>query len=166
MQKWLDPALDYIPRWMEFQMRVSEQPGCVIAIAHKNRIVLEQAFGHADLAKGTRLTPRHRFRVASHSKSFTAAGVMKLREQGKLKLDDPVGQYVKGLNPRIARTTLAPAALAQRRHRPRRQGRRPVPGSPPLPQRRGADGRPPAAPAIEPNTRFKYSNHGFGLSAW
>ena len=72
----------------------------------KNRIVLEQAFGHADLAKGIRLTPRHRFRVASHSKSYTAAGVMKLREQGKLRLDDAVGQYVKGLNPRIARTTL------------------------------------------------------------
>ena len=50
MQKWLAPALDYIPRWMDFQMRMSEQPGCVIAIAHKNRIVLEQAFGHADLA--------------------------------------------------------------------------------------------------------------------
>jgi hypothetical protein len=43
MQKWLAPALNYIPRWVDFQMRVSEQPGCVIAIAHKNRIVLEQA---------------------------------------------------------------------------------------------------------------------------
>ena len=54
MPKWLAPALDYIPRWMEFQMRVSQQPGCVIAIAHKSRIVLEQAYGHADLATGTR----------------------------------------------------------------------------------------------------------------
>ena len=55
MQKWLAPALDYISRWMEFQMRMSQQPGCVIAIAHKHRIVLEQAFGHADLARGISL---------------------------------------------------------------------------------------------------------------
>ena len=41
MPKWLAPALDYIPRWMEFQIRMSQQPGCVIAIAHKSRIVLE-----------------------------------------------------------------------------------------------------------------------------
>ena len=74
MADWLVSALDYIPRWLDFQMRQSEQPGCVVAIAHQGRPVLERAFGHADLVAGKRLTPRHRFRVASHSKSFTAAG--------------------------------------------------------------------------------------------
>jgi CubicO group peptidase (beta-lactamase class C family) len=61
MQKWLDPAVDYVSRWMEFQMRMSEQPGCVIAIAHGSRVVLEQAFGYADLRRGVPLTPRHGF---------------------------------------------------------------------------------------------------------
>ena len=56
MVKRLTAALDYIPQWIEFQMRESEQPGCVIAVAHKGRIVLEEAFGHADLMKGTPLT--------------------------------------------------------------------------------------------------------------
>ena len=64
------------------------------------------AFGHANLATGEKLTPRHRFRIASHSKSFTAAGIMKLRERRKLRLDDPVGQYVEGLHPRVAETTI------------------------------------------------------------
>ena len=32
---------------------------------------------------------------------------MKLREQRKLRLDDPVGQYVKGLHPQVAETTIA-----------------------------------------------------------
>jgi hypothetical protein len=32
---------------------------------------------------------------------------MKLREQRKLRLDDPVGQYVKGLHPQVAQTTIA-----------------------------------------------------------
>ena len=74
MDDWLKPALDYIPQWLEYQMRETEQPGCVIAIVHKGRVVLERAFGHADIVARTPLTPRHRFRVASHSKTFTAAG--------------------------------------------------------------------------------------------
>jgi len=94
MDRWLASALDYLPRWIEFQMRVSQQPGCIIAIAHRGTTVLELAFGSADLTTGEVLTPRHRFRVASHSKSFTAAGILKLREQGKLKLDEPSGQFV------------------------------------------------------------------------
>ena len=102
MDNWLKPALDYIPQWLDYQMRESEQPGCVIAIVNKAQIVLERAFGYADLHTPMPLTPRHRFRVASHSKSFTAAGIMKLRGEGKLGLDDCVGQYVDGLHPKIA----------------------------------------------------------------
>src|SRR5258708_30330244 len=103
MDRWLGAALDYIPSWLEFQMRQSEQPGCVIAIAQRGRIVLERAFGHADVVAGTALTPRHRLRVASHSKSFTASGIMKLREEGRLRLDDPVGQYLDDLHKAVAR---------------------------------------------------------------
>ncbi len=104
--KWLSAALDYIPSWIELQLRASQQPGCVVAIAFKDKVLLDQAFGVADLSTGEKLTPRHRFRVASHSKSFTAAGMMKLREQGKLKLDDPIGDIVAGLNPGVARATI------------------------------------------------------------
>ena len=81
MDKWLGAALDYIPRWLEHQMRISRQPGCVTAIAHNGKLVLERAYGFANLKRGVALTPRHRFRVASHSKSFTAAGILKLREK-------------------------------------------------------------------------------------
>jgi CubicO group peptidase (beta-lactamase class C family) len=164
MEKWLEAALDYVPRWLEFQLRLSRQPGCAIAVVHKGTLVLERAFGQADLARGAPLTPRHRFRVASHSKSFTAAGILKLREQGRLRLDDRAGQYVEGLHPEVARVTIAQllshsAGLV----------------------RDGADSawwleRAPfadpariraelaAPPAIAPNTRFKYSNHGFALA--
>src|SRR6185312_9528078 len=107
MEKWLKPALDYIPHWLKFQMQASQQPGCIIAIAYRDKIVLERAFGHANISTGEELTPRHRFRIASHSKSFTAAGIMKLREQGRLKLDDTAGQFVSGLHPAVARVTIA-----------------------------------------------------------
>ena len=106
MKAWLKNALDYTGEWLDFQMRQSRQPGCVIAVAHKGRVVYERAYGFADAVKGERLTPRHRFRVASHSKSFTAAGILTLREAGRLGLDDPVGRYVDGLHPVVAKVTL------------------------------------------------------------
>jgi CubicO group peptidase (beta-lactamase class C family) len=106
MDKWPKAATDYISQWLDYQMRQSELPGCTVALAHKGDIVLEAAFGSADLRQQTTLTPRHRFRVASHSKSFTAAGIMALREAGTLRLDDPVGQHVTGLHRSVATVTL------------------------------------------------------------
>ena len=163
MDKWLRAALDTLPGYLAHQMRISEQPGCVIAIAHRGKLVLEQAFGHADLAQGTPLTPRHRFRVASHSKSFTAAGVLKLREQRRLMLDDPVGRYVADLHPRVAAITLgqllAHAGGVVRDGADASQWtlRRPFLDEAEL----RADLA--AGPVIETNSRFKYSNHGYGL---
>src|SRR6202162_5190593 len=107
MEPWLQSATEYIRSWIEFQVRASQQPGCIVAIAHRGKVAAEYAFGHANLATGEKLTPRHRFRIASHSKSFTAAGIMKLRERRQLRLDDPVGQYIKGLHPLVAETSIA-----------------------------------------------------------
>jgi D-alanyl-D-alanine carboxypeptidase len=160
---WLSPALDYIPQWLDYQMRQSEQPGCAIAIAHRGKVILERAFGRADVVTGVLLTPRHRFRVASHSKTFSAAGVLRLREEGKLSLDDRAGRYVDGLHPTIAGATIA--QLLSHSAGIVRDG---------LDSRQWQDVRPflseaelradlEAAPTIDANTRFKYSNHGFGL---
>lgn len=161
--RWLAAALDYVPRWLEFQMRHSQQPGCVIAVSVAGESVLEEAFGHADVERGIAMTPRHRFRVASHSKSFTAAGVMKLRERGRLKLDDPVGLFVAGLHREVAAATIGQllshsAGLA-------RDGtdagyfsdRGPFPDEAEFREQLAAP------PAVPPNTLFKYSNYGFSL---
>jgi CubicO group peptidase (beta-lactamase class C family) len=164
MDNWLKPALDYIPQWLEYQMRESEQPGCVIAVVHKGRVVLEQAFGYADIVSRTPLTPRHRFRVASHSKSFTAAGILKLREAGKLGLDDRIGQHVEGLHPEIAAARIGQllshgaGIVRDGSDGGQWQDRRPFLGAAEL----RADLA--EAPVIDANTRFKYSNHGYGLA--
>jgi len=163
MSRWLNAALDYIPRWIEFQMRQTERPGCVIAIAHRGRIVLDKAFGFADAVKGVPLTARHRFRVASHSKAFTAAGVMRLREQNRLRLDEPVGQHVQGLHPAVAQVTIS--QLLSHSAGIIRDGadtgqwveRRPFADTGKI----RADLA--AGLTIEPGSRFKYSNHGYGL---
>lgn len=161
---WLAPALAYIPLWLGYQMRMTEQPGCAIAIAYRGEIVLEAAFGHADLAAGEALTPRHRFRVASHSKAFTAAGIMKLREQGRVRLDDAVGLYVTGLHPDIASATVG--QLLSHTAGIVRDG----PDSGYWVDRAvfldqaALRGELSAPPVIDANTRLKYSNHGFGLA--
>jgi CubicO group peptidase (beta-lactamase class C family) len=161
MPTWLSAALDYIPRWLEFQLRYQDQPGVVIALGHRGRIVLEAAFGEA--GPGKRLTPRHRFRVASHSKSFAAAAVMKLRERRALRLEDPVGRYVGGLHPAIGRATLGEllshgaGVVRDGPDSGQFVGRRPFLSSAEL----IADLE--AAPILRRARRFKYSNHGYGL---
>src|SRR5262245_18183727 len=106
MKPWLDPALAYAASWLEFQRRHHEQPSCAVAIAHGGEIVLEAAFGSANLETGEALTPRHGFRIASHSKSFTSAGILRLVVEGRLSLGDTVGQYIDGLHPDVAATTI------------------------------------------------------------
>lgn len=163
MDEWLKAALDYITCWIDYQMQVSGQPGCVVAFTHKGNVVFEKAFGMADLKTGRALTPRHRFRVASHSKSFTAAAVFKLRETGKLRLDDPAGRYVDGLHPEVAVLTLtqllshSAGLIRDGVDAGHWQDRRPFLSEREL---RVALTEPPV---IAPSTRLKYSNHGFGL---
>ena len=81
MDKWLKPTLAYVPNWLDMKMRHSRPPGYIVAIAQHGRVVSEHAFGSAGLATNGALTPRHRFRVASHSKSFTVSGITLLRER-------------------------------------------------------------------------------------
>lgn len=107
MKPWLAPALAYVASWLDFQRRHHDQPGCAVAVASGGEVVLEAAFGSADLATGEALTPRHGFRIASHSKSFTSAGILRLVEQGRLRLDDKVGRFIDGLHPEIADVTVA-----------------------------------------------------------
>ena len=154
-------ALGYLPQWLAHQLRVTEQPGCSVAVAHRGHVLAEFALGRG--GDGQKLTPRHRFRVASHSKTFTAVAVLKLREQGRLKLDDTVGQYLPGLHPEVAAATLA--QLLSHSAGLVRDGadagqwsdRRPFLDETAL----RADLA--AGTVLPANTRFKYSNHGYGL---
>ncbi len=163
MDPWVKPAIDYFRLWMDFQMRVSQQPGCIVAIAHRDRLLAELALGHANLVTGEKLTPRHRFRIASHSKSFTAAGLMRLREQRKLRLDDPVGQYVQGLHPEVAETTIAQILSHSAGFTRDGADAGQFTDQRPFLSTRELLAELAAPPAIAPGTRLKYSNIGFGL---
>jgi CubicO group peptidase (beta-lactamase class C family) len=64
--------------------------GASIAVAKDGKLVFARGFGFADTATKTKTQPYNLFRIASISKLVTAVGIMRLREQGKLSLNDTV----------------------------------------------------------------------------
>jgi len=70
-------------------------PGMAIGIALKGQIIYSNGIGFADLEQKLIVDPaKTKFRIASISKTLTADAIMQLVENGKLKLDDPVQNYV------------------------------------------------------------------------
>ncbi|VIO71542.1 D-alanyl-D-alanine carboxypeptidase [Bradyrhizobium ivorense] len=163
MSDWLSSALDYIPTWIDYQRELFDQPGVSLAIAHKGQVLLEHASGMADLATREPLTSRHRFRVASHSKTFTAAGIMLLRERNKIRLDDRLGEYLANLTPEVSDVTISQLlshAAGLTRDGPdggQFSDRRPFLSEAEF--RADLSAPQPLAPGVT----FKYSNHGFAL---
>ncbi len=93
------PALDAngaaaIDRMFQAAVDKREIPGVVAAVVNKDQILYLEAFGKQDVAKNIAMSTGTVFRIASMTKPVTSAGIMMLYEQGKLRLDDPVGNYV------------------------------------------------------------------------
>jgi D-alanyl-D-alanine carboxypeptidase len=80
--------------WIEGQIAFRNLPGVVVGVVADQELVWAAGFGFANTASKQPMTPTTRFRMASHSKLFTATAIMQLREQGKLRLDDPVSKYL------------------------------------------------------------------------
>lgn len=69
-------------------------PGFVVAVAYGDRILFERAYGSADRSGGTALGTDTIFQIASVSKQFTAAAIMKLVERGELTLDTDIRELI------------------------------------------------------------------------
>lgn len=65
-------------------------PGLSIAIAKQEEILFAKGYGFADTSKKVPVNIAHQFRIASLSKPITAVAIMKLMEEGELKLDDKI----------------------------------------------------------------------------
>lgn len=68
--------------------------GLSVAVARGDRLIVDRGYGIADLEWNTPVDASTSFRIGSLTKQFTAAAIMKLAEQGKLGLDDPLSRYV------------------------------------------------------------------------
>lgn len=86
--------IDLLSAWLEGQIEIRGLPGIVVGVVSDDELVWAKGFGYADVDAGGPMETDTRFRMASHSKLFTATAIMQLREQGKVRLDDPVADYL------------------------------------------------------------------------
>ncbi len=88
--------------WMDGQLANRALPGVVVGVVSDQDLVWARGFGFADTNLRVGMTPGTRFRMASHSKLFTAMAVMQLRDEGRLRLDDPVSMHLPWFKVRTA----------------------------------------------------------------
>ncbi|TCN37163.1 CubicO group peptidase (beta-lactamase class C family) [Kribbella orskensis] len=166
MAQTLTEVLAYYDSWLAFNQRYQRIPGVQAAVFADDGIAYSSAYGLADVEQGVALTEQHLFRIASHSKTFTATAVLQLVEQGKVRLDDKAGTHVTEIvgtpvGERTVRDLLSHAGGVTR-------------DSPEADFWQLATSFPdrehlldvllqPDSAVIPENDRFKYSNIGYGL---
>jgi CubicO group peptidase (beta-lactamase class C family) len=87
------------------ELKETNTPGAAVVVVSGDHLVFAKGFGLANIETGAPVTPDVLFRVGSITKMFTAAVLVSLAEQGQIKLDEPIGKYIKGLNPRLSLVT-------------------------------------------------------------
>ncbi len=70
-----------------------------VLVAERGKVLIDTAYGFANMELGVRNTPETRFRVASITKQFTAMAVMMLAEEKKLSIADPISKWVDSVPP-------------------------------------------------------------------
>lgn len=74
--------------------QAAPMPGLVYGVVKDGRLIHVQGYGVQDMEAKQPVTADSRFRIASMSKAFTAIAILKLRDAGKLRLDDLAEKYV------------------------------------------------------------------------
>jgi len=90
----LDAKLRAAEKWLDVYLEQEAVPGASVAIVHDQTIIWSKGFGYANLAGKVLATPQTRYSICSVSKLFTSIAAMQLRDQGKLDIDKPVGDYL------------------------------------------------------------------------
>lgn len=137
-----------------------------VLVARGDEILFRQAYGVSDVATGRKLQIGDRFRLASISKQFTAAAILRLQDEKKLTIGDPVCQWIQPcpaawaplkIHHLISHTSGIPDLMA----RPGWGSRRVTPAT--LDQL--TDDSKAFRLSFEPGTKVQYNNAGFNLAA-
>jgi CubicO group peptidase (beta-lactamase class C family) len=78
-------------------LKATGVPSASVAVVQGGKVAYVKAYGMARLEPAMPAEPGMQYSVGSISKQFTAAVILLLAQDGKLKLDDPVGKYLPGL---------------------------------------------------------------------
>ncbi len=87
-------ALHLIDKWLDYQTYFKEIPGVSVGIFVEDEIIFRKEYGYANIKDKIKLTDQHLFRIASHSKLFSATAIMRLYHEDKLSIDDKVSKYL------------------------------------------------------------------------
>jgi CubicO group peptidase (beta-lactamase class C family) len=87
-------GIELLKVWLEAQRAYDEIPGVSAAVVHDQAIIWKGAYGQRDEERRAPATADTIYSICSISKLFTSVAVMQLRDQGKLRLDDPVSKHL------------------------------------------------------------------------
>ena len=83
-------ALKLIEVWLDAQRDYDRVPGMSVIIVDDQEVLWSEAFGMANLENQVKATPSTLYSICSISKLFTSVAIMKLYDEGKLRLDDEI----------------------------------------------------------------------------
>jgi CubicO group peptidase (beta-lactamase class C family) len=84
--------IDKIFSWVK-----PNEPGCAVAVSQHGKLVVNRAYGLADLERDVPISPNTVFDAGSVRKQFVAAAILLLVEDGKLSLSDDVRKHIPQL---------------------------------------------------------------------
>jgi CubicO group peptidase (beta-lactamase class C family) len=87
------------------ELKETGTPGAAVAVIKDGRVIFSKGFGVMSVEAGGAITPDTLFRLGSTTKMFTGAAMVTLSEKGRIKLNEPIGKYAKGLSPKLAQLT-------------------------------------------------------------
>lgn len=87
------------------ELEATKTPGAAVAIVSGDKVIFAKGFGTTSAEIENKITSDTLFRMGSTTKMFTAAALLSLANEGKIKLDVPIGNYIKNLPPKIANLT-------------------------------------------------------------
>ena len=100
-----EPDFSSLRRAIDVELDEKETPGAALALIQNDRVIFSESFGFANQEKKIPVTGDTLFQIGSMTKMMTAIVLTSLADEGKLDLNAPVGNYVKGLSTEIAQLT-------------------------------------------------------------
>lgn len=100
-----DRRIPVLKQYLRAAAGLGQLNGSVL-IAEKGKLLIDTAYGFANMELGVRNSANTRFRVASVTKQFTAMAIMILAESGRLNVADPINKYLDSLPPEWNQITI------------------------------------------------------------
>jgi len=90
----LHEAFDQLDAFIVRVMQSYNTPGLALALTDREKLLRVSAYGYADIARGTPVTPDTLFEIGSDGKAFTALALLRQAEAGRVDLHAPVSDYL------------------------------------------------------------------------